>query len=249
MNVAANYVDRISKGDIPKPIAVMYNGDFNTIKNNLNQCIAAVNGLVAEAGRLTTAAVEGKLETRGDVHKFQGEFAKIVQGVNNTLDAVIGPLNVAARYVERISKGDIPDKITDEYNGDFNTIKHNLNQCIDAINGLVAEAGRLTAAAVDGKLATRGEVTRFQGDFATIVKGVNETLDAVIGPLKVAGMCVEQMSKGDIPEKITAEYRGDFNEIKQNLNILITAMNDVTHMAQEMAEGNLTVAIKQRSVF
>jgi hypothetical protein len=41
-------------------------------------------------------------------------------GVNDTLDAVIGPLNVAASYVDRISKGDLPPKITDNYNGDFN---------------------------------------------------------------------------------------------------------------------------------
>ena len=120
MNVAANYVDRISKGDIPAKITDTYNGDFNTIKNNLNTCIDAVNALVADAKMLAKAAVEGKLATRADATKHQGDYRKIVQGVNDTLDAVIGPLNVAANYVDRISKGDIPAKITDTYNGDFN---------------------------------------------------------------------------------------------------------------------------------
>ncbi len=60
-----------------------------------------------------------------------------MQGVNDTLDAVIGPLNVAAEYVDRIAKGDIPQKISDNYNGDFNEIKNNLNMCIEAMNGLV----------------------------------------------------------------------------------------------------------------
>ncbi|MEI6143889.1 MAG: hypothetical protein WCP85_31715, partial [Mariniphaga sp.] len=46
--------------------------------------------------------------------------------VNKTLDAVIGPLNVAANYVDLISKGDMPKEITDNYNGDFNIIKNNL---------------------------------------------------------------------------------------------------------------------------
>ncbi len=44
---------------------------------------------------------------------------------------MIGPLNVSADYVDKISKGNIPAKITDNYNGDFNTIKNNLNTCID----------------------------------------------------------------------------------------------------------------------
>jgi methyl-accepting chemotaxis protein len=51
---------------------------------------------------------------------------------------------VAAEYVDRISKGDIPPKITDTYNGDFNEIKNNLNKCIDAVNTLVADANMLS---------------------------------------------------------------------------------------------------------
>ena len=144
LNVAAEYVDRISKGDIPAKITDTYNGDFNEIKNNLNQCIDAVNALVADAEH----AVQGR-GGRQTGHprrcdEAQGDFRKIVQGVNDTLDAVIGPLNVAAEYVDRISKGDIPPKITDNYNGDFNEIKNNLNQCIDAVNALVADAHMLS---------------------------------------------------------------------------------------------------------
>ncbi|MFA6971264.1 MAG: MCP four helix bundle domain-containing protein, partial [Gallionella sp.] len=185
LNVAAGYVDRISKGDIPPKISDTYNGDFNTLKNNLNAAIDAVNALVADANMLSKAAVEGKLETRADATRHQGDFRKIVAGVNQTLDAVIGPLNVAAGYVDRISKGDIPPKITDSYNGDFNTLKNNLNAAIDAVNALVADANMLSKAAVEGKLETRADATRHQGDFRKIVAGVNQTLDAVIGPLNV----------------------------------------------------------------
>ena len=83
--------------------------------------------------------MEGKLATRADAAKHQGDLPQVVEGVNATLDAVIGPLNVSAEYVDRISKGDIPPKITDTYNGDFNEIKNNLNNCIDNIKALVAE--------------------------------------------------------------------------------------------------------------
>jgi hypothetical protein len=35
-----------------------------------------------------------------------------VAGLNDTLDAVIGPLKVAARYVEEVSRGAVPARIT-----------------------------------------------------------------------------------------------------------------------------------------
>ena len=247
LNVSANYVDRISRGDIPAKITDTYNGDFNVLKNNLNTCIDAVNALVADAGMLVKAAVDGKLATRADASKHQGDYRKIVQGVDDTLDAVIGPLNVAANYVDRISRGDIPAKITDTYNGDFNVLKNNLNTCIDAVNALVADAGMLVKAAVDGKLATRADASKHQGDYRKIVQGVNDTLDAVIGPLNVAARYVDMISKGDVPPQITDTYNGDFNTIKNNLNALVTAMNDITAAAEEVANGNLTVELHDRS--
>ncbi len=243
LNVAAEYVDRISKGDIPPRITDEYKGDFNEIKNNLNQCIDSVNALVSDAMMLATAGVDGRLSTRANAHKHNGEFRKIVQGVNDTLDAVIGPLNVAANYVNRISKGDIPELITDDYNGDFNEIKNNLNQCINAINLLVKDANKLSVAAIEGKLDIRADASKHNGDFSKIVQGVNATLDNVIGPLNVAAEYVDRISKGDIPPKITEEYKGDFNEIKNNLNQAIDSVNalvvDAKMLAKAGVEGRL----------
>jgi len=247
LNVAATYVDRISKGDIPPKITDSYNGDFNTIKNNLNTCIDAVNKLVADANTLSNAAVEGRLSTRADAAQHQGDFRKIVVGVNDTLDAVIGPLNVAATYVDRISKGDIPPKITDSYNGDFNTIKNNLNTCIEAVNKLVADAVVLSKAAVEGRLATRADATQHQGDFRKIVEGVNNTLDAVIGPLNVAANYVDRISKGDIPPKITDSYNGDFNTIKNNLNTCIEAVNKLVADANMLSAAAVAGRLETRA--
>jgi len=79
-------------------------------------------------------------------------------------------LNVSADYVDKISKGNIPPKITDNYNGDFNVIKNNLNMCIDAVNALVADAVMLSHAAVEGKLSTRADASKHAGDYHKIVE-------------------------------------------------------------------------------
>ena len=94
---------------------------------------------------------------------------------------MINPLNVAAEYVDRISKGDIPEKITDAYQGDFNAIKNNLNACIDAINLLVSDADGLVNGTIEGRLDTRADATRHHGDYRKIVDGVNTTLNVLVG--------------------------------------------------------------------
>src|SRR3954447_9145072 len=125
----------------------------------------AVNAMMADARMLSEAAVQGKLATRADAAKHQGDYRKVVEGVNATLDAVIGPLNVSAKYVEEISAGLVEAsevlqamadndstrrvsdnnkrvKITDTYNGDFNTIKNNLNACVEALAGVGAATNK-----------------------------------------------------------------------------------------------------------
>ena len=210
-----------------------------------------INGILsdflAEMKWLTDEAVAGKLASRGRLAKINFEFRPLVEGVNNILDAVIGPLNVSAEYVDRISKGDIPPKITDNYNGDFNEIKVNLNNCIDNINELVKDSNVLAQAAVEGKLATRANASKHQGDYRKIVEGVNNTLDAVIGPLNVSAEYVDRISKGDIPPKITDNYNGDFNEIKVNLNNCIDNLSglieEMNKMSREHDKGDIDVII------
>ena len=243
LNVSAEYVDRISKGDIPPKITDTYNGDFNEIKNNLNVCIEAVSRLVADGVTLTQNMVEGKLAVRADVAKHQGDYRKLIEGFNLTLDNVIKPLNVSAEYVDRISKGDIPPKITDTYHGDFNEIKNNLNVCIDAISRLVADGVGLTQNMLEGKLAARADAAKHAGDFRKVIEGFNLTLDNVIKPLNMSAEYMDRISKGDIPPKITDTYAGDFNEVKNNLNNCIdkiTALvTETATLIKASAEGQL----------
>jgi methyl-accepting chemotaxis protein len=100
---------------------------------------ANIGGVVTDADALVKAALDGKLSVRADGSRHQGEYRKIVEGLNNTLEAVVGPLNMAAMHIDRLSKGDIPPKITDNYNGDYNTIKNSLNTLIDSLSNFVSE--------------------------------------------------------------------------------------------------------------
>ncbi|MEK7392165.1 MAG: MCP four helix bundle domain-containing protein [Fibrobacterota bacterium] len=165
-------VKSFGEGDFDAPLE-KFPGKKVFINDTIEQVRTNLKALIADATMLSKAAVEGRLSTRADASKHQGDFRKIVAGVNDTLDAVIGPLNVAAKYVDDISKGNIPARITDTYNGDFNTLKNNLNTCVEAVNALVADAGLLVKAAVEGRLQTRADASKHNGDFRKIVQGVN----------------------------------------------------------------------------
>jgi methyl-accepting chemotaxis protein len=235
LNIAAEYVDRIAKGDIPSVITQLYNGDFNEIKNNLNTCIIAINQLIEDSRMQSEAAIRGDISIRADASKHRGDFRKIVEGVNSTLDAVIGPLNVTAEYIDRIAKGEIPTPITDPYNGDFNELKNNLNTCIDAINLLLDDIGSLNDMAARGELLARADPGRHTGDYRKIIEGMNSTLDAVVEPLHEAMRVSQEFALGNFSARMNEnlDVKGDFVEFKNALNEIGIELSRMMKMINE----------------
>ncbi|MDR3435212.1 methyl-accepting chemotaxis protein [Telmatospirillum sp.] len=226
LNMAADYVDQISKGVIPAKITDNYNGDFNTIKDNLNTCIAwfkelvtyitaisngdmtakiakasaddqihewlmllksNIGNVVGDADLLVKAALEGKLSTRADAGKHQGEYRKIVEGLNNTLEAVVGPLTVAATHIDRISKGDIPQQITDSYSGDYNTIKNSLNTLIENLTSFaidVQESAERVAASSEQVSSSAQSLAQGATEQASSVQEISSSMEEMSSAVK-----------------------------------------------------------------
>ena len=246
LKLSAGCLDRIAKGDIPPKITDAYQGDFNAIKNSLNQCIEAINALIADASMLADAAVQGRLAARADAAKHHGGFRKIIEGVNATLDSVIGPLNVAADYVDRISKGDMPEKIADTYRGDFNAIKNNLNECIQTINSLIDEAVALANAATAGNLDARANESKYRGKYRDIIHGMNQTLDGFVRPIQDLGETLDKMAAKDLTRPLVTAYPGMYGQLRENVNRVVANVRDaigrIHENANQFAEGARTIA-------
>ena len=88
-----------------RPLEIKTKDEFGNLARDFNQMIVqlretgeayakmgeTVKSQIADVNMLVQAAIEGNLATRADASKHQGEFCKIVQGVNDTLDAVTEP--------------------------------------------------------------------------------------------------------------------------------------------------------------
>jgi len=238
---------QISAGKIDELIAQTYKGDHERMKQAVNNVAVVVQGLQKEMLRLTEASKEGQLSDRGKPEQFQGAYADIVRGVNTMLDAILLPIGEGNRILAQISAGKIDDLIAHTYKGDHEKMKQAVNNVAITLQGLQRELARLTDASNGGQLSERGRHDQFRGAYAEIVRGVNSILDAVITPLNFTAGQLDRISKGDIPSQITDTYHGDFNTIKNNLNTLIVAMNEITAAAEDIANGNLTVALRERS--
>jgi methyl-accepting chemotaxis protein len=243
LNMAAEYMDRISKGDIPPKITEQYYGDFNEIKNNLNVCIDSIKLVITDVYSLSAGAVEGRLDARADITKHQGDFRRIVEGVNGTLDAVTEPLKLASTYMNNISKGVIPAKIEKDLKGDFNEIKTSINDLIHSTNLITTGIHRISLSILDGNFNDRGKSQMVVGSWSILIEDINSIMDTLIKYIRFMGKNITDISKGEIPERINEKYKGDYDSIKHDLNIctdtIRALVNDMNALSATAIEGDL----------
>jgi methyl-accepting chemotaxis protein len=244
--------ERMTAGDFSFKLDVHSKDEVGVLADVVRSLQVAVQAVISDANLLSRAAVEGRLETRADANKHQGDFKKIIQGVNDTLDAVIGPLNVTAKYVDDISKGVIPPVITANYNGDFNVIKNNLNNMVKMMNDLLSQTDILIKGAAHGELEKRANADLFVGGWNDLIKGVNVMMESVVTPVEELREVLGAMEGGDLTVSMKKNYEGTWDELKSAVNNMLQKLAqvviDVNAGAQALASASEQVSGTSQSL-
>ncbi|WP_026841677.1 HAMP domain-containing methyl-accepting chemotaxis protein [Citrifermentans bremense] len=195
-----------------------------------------IDALAGCADKLALGDVDVQIATDG-----QDEIAMLGRSFKNMADNI----KEASLAAEKVAQGDLSVQITPKSDRDL--MGKNLTAMIATIGKMTEEMNLLIKGIQEGKLGVRSNAAAYQGAWGDLLTGLNRLIDAFVRPINVTAEYVDRISKGDIPEKIADVYQGDFNDIKNNINLLIEANNSATHLAKEIAEGNLMLEVKQRS--
>jgi methyl-accepting chemotaxis protein len=224
-------LDRFAKGDLTFTISTELSDEnteeakkiFNDIYSAVNRTSNVIQTLIADTNMLSQAAVEGNLAARADASKHSGDFRKIIEGINDTLDAVIGPLNVAANYIERISTGDMPDLIQENYHGDFNKIKNNINLLIGSLNQIIEKTKQVAKGDLSVTLDKRSEKDELMISLNEMINALN----VIVGKVKM-------VAQGDL--SVSLEKRSEKDELMISLNEMIQKVAGVIYEFQNAVE-------------
>lgn len=146
------------------------------IARNIQNIISTI---INQTKELVEAAKNGNLTKRAIIEDTNLEFREIPMGINQTLDALILPLNVASDYVNKMAIGDNPPLITDEYKGEFNKIKENLNALISVNNQIIINAKKIAAGDLTINLTMRSENDQLLEALGEMIVKLNQTITAI----------------------------------------------------------------------
>lgn len=138
---------QFAQGNLEKEIVLLSEKDllgkaFQKIKESLRN-------LVSDATELSKAAVGGRLEIRADANKHDGEFQLVITNFNNTLDAIVNPINESGEVLGRMASGDLTARMKGEYHGDYALVKKSINTLGDSFCEAISDVSKAVQATAD----------------------------------------------------------------------------------------------------
>src|SRR5690606_37614278 len=132
----AAIMEKIAQGDLN--VEVKEKSEKDVLNIALKKVIRTLNQVNEEINTLSAAATNGDLNIRGNVEQFQGDYKKILEGINQTVEETIRPVKEATTILAKIAEGDLRTGMEGDYKGDHAILKNALNKTLAAFNETLA---------------------------------------------------------------------------------------------------------------
>jgi len=204
-------------------------GKKRFINDTIEQVRGNLKSLIADTTALSRAAVEGKLDVRADASRQPGGFRTIVQGVNDTLDAVIAPLRALSAALDRLAAGDLSARA--DPSRFQNEARHMLEAVNRTLNGLLAPVEEATK--VLGQMSQRDLRVRMAGSYsgghAAMKEALNSTAEALDHALAQVADAASQVSSA------SAQIAASSQAVASGASEQASALTETTSSVESVA--------------
>ena len=189
--------------------------------------------LIDEGTMLSKAAEEGHLVVRGDTSKFEGGYREIIQGMNNTLDNILKPINEAVHCLGEMAKGNLTVTIEEDYKGDHNKMKESLGTTLESLNkvlGQVANVVDQVASGAEQVANSSQSVSQGTTQQASSMEEMSSSL------AEVGAQTKENADNATEANKLASEAGDAANSGNKEMKKMLQAMNEINDSSKQISK-------------
>jgi len=198
---------------------------------------------------LVDAAKNGRLKTRAKAEKHKGTYREIVEGVNETLDAVINPVNEAMEVMDKLANKDMTARVKGQYKGDLDLFKTNINlaaanledsliqvdmavEQISSASSQISSGSQVLAEATGEQASSLEEVSSSMEEINSLTAG--NTSNSKMG-LNLADKAVESVDEGNIAMNKMSDAMSVILKSSQETSKIIKTIDEIAFQTNLLA--------------
>jgi methyl-accepting chemotaxis protein len=227
---------RISKGDISNLEQIIKVGKLSENDHLIPAGIATMTNikkLIEEVERISTSAVTGDLKTRGNENQFEGGYRQIITGMNQTLDAIVAPINEASTVLQEMAGGNLGVEVNGDYQGDYAVLTEAVNRTIHSFNetlGEIQDAARQVAAGAEQIAGSSQSLSQAATEQAATVEQINASLNDITNQTKQNALNAGQANELSLSAKEIA-VNGN-----SRMKDMLTAMEEINNSSATISK-------------
>ena len=242
----AQVTTAVAGGDLGKKITVEAKGEILELKNTINTMVDQLSTFASEVTRVAReVGTEGKLGGQAEVAGVSGTWRDLTESVNSMASNLTGQVRNIAYVTTAVAKGDLSCTITVDVRGEFLQLKETINTMVAQLSTFASEVTRVAReVGTEGMLGGQAEVEGVGGTWRDLTESVNSMAANLTGQVRNIAQVTTAVAQGDLSKKITVEAKGEIEELKSTINIMVdqlsTFASEVTRVAREVGfEGKL----------
>ncbi len=198
----ADAAEQIAGGNLAVELKVA--SDKDILGKSMANMVQSLKEMNAEVGSLTQAALEGRLDTRADASRHEGDYGKVIGGINELLDAVVAPIQEGAKVLESAAGKDLTRRVEGSYKGQLGDLKDNINATIGALDEALTQVG----GAVEQVSAASGQVSSGSQSLAQGASEQASSLEEVSSSLEeMASMTRQNADNANQAKSLSGDAR------------------------------------------
>ena len=167
---------------------------------------------MSETGGLIKASAEGQLSTRADAAKHQGDYRRIVEGVNQMLDEILLPIGEGNRVLTLIRGGNLRERVAVDCKGDHAKMKDSINGVHAWLAELVAFITKVANGDMSATMAKASDMDQIYDWLVLLKTNIGNLIDDTHGLAKAA-------AEGKLGTRADAgRHKGDYRTIIEGIN-------------------------------
>ncbi|MBA3579851.1 MAG: HAMP domain-containing protein, partial [Gemmatimonadaceae bacterium] len=242
----ADVTTAVAKGDLSRKITVNVQGEILELKNTINTMVDQLSAFASEVTRVAReVGTEGRLGGQAEVPGVGGTWKDLTDNVNFMASNLTGQVRNIALVTTAVARGDLSRKITADAKGEILELKNTINTMVDQLSAFASEVTRVAKeVGTEGNLGGQAEVPGVGGTWKDLTDNVNFMASNLTGQVRNIADVTTAVARGDLSRKITADARGEIQELKNTINTMVDQLSafadEVTRVAKEVGtEGKL----------
>lgn len=244
MNTIAEIVDGNFEADMRK-----LPGKKALVNRSIDGLRDTIVSISSEVDSMINNAISGNLQFRITADDYNGGWRDIMNGLNDVLKAVEGPILEMKHIMENLSNGDFSENINGSYEGAFKEIKDAVNFTISEVSSYIGEVADVLGKMADNDLTVSID-REYKGEFIKVKDSINQIISSMHATVSEITSASEQVNQGarSISDSSMALATGATQQASavEELNASIDIISNQAHRNQEDSKHANKLSIDSR---